>query len=70
MGANALAAELTHASLKADNEVQRREIWKEYDEFADRAIPSLHMMNQVREACSDTHLFFAHEKFRPYSSST
>lgn len=48
MASGALAAELTLASLKADNEEKRRQVWKEYDQFAENAVPSLHMMNQVR----------------------
>lgn len=47
MGSDALAAELTLASLKAKNEEERRMIWKQYDDFAERAVPSLHMMTQA-----------------------
>lgn len=47
MGSDALAAELTLASLKAKDEEERRMIWKEYDDFAEKSIPSLHLMNQA-----------------------
>lgn len=49
MGSDALAAELTLASLQAKNEEERRMIWKKYDNYAENAIPSLHRMNRVRE---------------------
>lgn len=69
MGSDALAAELTLASLNAKNEQQRRLIWKEYDEYAEKAVASLHMMNQARRSYAHTSIPLL-IRFVMYSSYT
>jgi hypothetical protein len=47
MATDVLAGDLTPAALKAKTEEERIAVWKQYDEWCSRAIPSLHAMNKV-----------------------
>ncbi|KAL1915193.1 uncharacterized protein VTP21DRAFT_7469 [Calcarisporiella thermophila] len=63
MSTSTYAAELTHKALATSDPEKRLELFKPYEDFCDKLIPSLHQMNKFNYVC------FRHPELGPQVST-